>query len=48
MKSIAQIAAELAGYDPQALHADQVNAFLQALVQPGECVKIMTDRKSVV
>ena len=36
MKSIAQIAAELAGYDPQALHADQVNAFLQALVQPVE------------
>jgi len=26
MKTIAQIAAELQGYDPQALHADQVNA----------------------
>ncbi len=34
MKTIAQIAAELQGYDPQALHADQVNAFLHKLVQP--------------
>ena len=34
MKTIAQIAAELQGYDPQALHADQVNAFLHQLVQP--------------
>lgn len=34
MKTIAQIAAELEGYDPQALHADQVNAFLHQLVQP--------------
>lgn len=34
MKTIAQIAAELEGYDPQALHADQVNAFLHKLVQP--------------
>ena len=28
MKTIAQIAAELQGYDPQALPADAVNAFL--------------------
>ena len=34
MKSIAQIAAELAGYDPQALPADAVNAFLERLVEP--------------
>ena len=34
MKTIAQIAAELQGYDPQALHADQVTAFLHQLVQP--------------
>ena len=34
MKSIAQIAAELQGYDPQALPADAVNAFLARLVVP--------------
>ena len=34
MKSIAQIAAELQGYDPQALPADAVNAFLARLVAP--------------
>ena len=34
MKTIAQIAAELQGYDPQALSADQVSAFLEQLVQP--------------
>ncbi|ART59576.1 molybdopterin molybdenumtransferase MoeA [Acidovorax carolinensis] len=34
MKTIAQIAAELQGYDPQALNADQVSAFLERLVQP--------------
>ena len=34
MKTIAQIAAELQGYDPQALSADQVSAFLERLVQP--------------
>jgi molybdopterin molybdotransferase len=33
MKSIAQIAAELQGYDPQALGADQVNEFLARLVE---------------
>lgn len=34
MKSIAQIAAQLQGYDPQALSADGVNAFLSELVEP--------------
>ena len=34
MKSIEQIAAELQGYDPQALAADQVNDFLARLVEP--------------
>jgi molybdopterin molybdotransferase len=34
MKTIAQIAAELQGYDPQALSADQVNAFLAKLTEP--------------
>lgn len=34
MKTIEQIAAELQGYDPQALSADQVNEFLAHLVQP--------------
>ena len=34
MKSIAQIAAELQGYDPQALSADSVNEFLAHLVKP--------------
>ena len=34
MKTIAQIAAELQGYDPQALPADAVNAFLERLVEP--------------
>ncbi|WP_026436775.1 gephyrin-like molybdotransferase Glp [Acidovorax sp. JHL-9] len=34
MKTIAQIAAELQGYDPQALRADQVSAFLERLAQP--------------
>jgi molybdopterin molybdotransferase len=36
MKSIEQIAAELQGYDPQALPAGHVNAFLERLVQPIE------------
>lgn len=39
MKTIEQIAAELQGYDPQALSATQVNEFLARLVE---------DRKSVV
>ena len=34
MKSVAQIAAELQGYDPQALSAQQVNDFLARLVEP--------------
>ncbi|MDO5625800.1 MAG: molybdopterin molybdotransferase MoeA [Pseudomonadota bacterium] len=34
MKTIAQIAAELEGYDPQALPASAVTAFLQRLVEP--------------
>ena len=34
MKSIEQIAAELQGYDPQALSASTVNEFLSRLVQP--------------
>jgi molybdopterin molybdotransferase len=34
MKSIAQIAAELQGYDPQALSAGAVNEFLARLVEP--------------
>ena len=36
MKSIAEIAARLQGYDPQALTADDVNAFLAHLVEPVE------------
>ena len=34
MKTIDSIAAELAGYDPQALSADNVNLFLSRLVEP--------------
>ncbi len=34
MKTIAQIAAALEGYDPQSLRADQVQAFLAELVEP--------------
>ena len=34
MKSLEQIASELAGYDPQALSADVVNRFLAKLVEP--------------
>ena len=34
MKTIDQIAAELAGYDPKSLRADKVNAFLAELVSP--------------
>jgi molybdopterin molybdotransferase len=36
MKTISTIAAELQGYDPQALPASQVNEFLARLVQPVE------------
>lgn len=41
MKTIEQIAAELQGYDPQALSANQVNDFLARLVDP------VTGRESV-
>ncbi|WP_439114341.1 molybdopterin molybdotransferase MoeA [Hydrogenophaga sp.] len=34
MKTIAQIAAELQGYDPQALSAERVNDFLAQLIEP--------------
>lgn len=34
MKTLSQIAAELQGYDPQALSAADVNAFLSKLVEP--------------
>lgn len=34
MKTLAQIAAELAAYDPQALSAEMVNTFLSRLVEP--------------
>ena len=34
MKTLEQIAAELQGYDPQALSADMVNEFLAGLAQP--------------
>jgi molybdopterin molybdotransferase len=34
MKTIAQIAAELQGYDPQALSAERVNEFLSRLIAP--------------
>ena len=34
MKTIAEIAAELQGYDPQALSAADVNQFLDRLVEP--------------
>ena len=34
MKSVAEIAAQLEGYDPQALPASAVNAFLERLVEP--------------
>jgi len=43
MKTLANIAAELAGYDPQALQADTVNAFLHRLVQAvSEVEKVST------
>ena len=49
MKSLDQIAAELHGYDPQALRADAVNEFLSRLVEPvEEHEQVGIDRKSVV
>jgi molybdopterin molybdotransferase len=34
LKTLAEIAGQLAGYDPQALRADTVNEFLASLIQP--------------
>ena len=34
MKTLSAIAAELQGYDPQALRAEQVSEFLARLVEP--------------
>ncbi|MDO8771878.1 MAG: molybdopterin molybdotransferase MoeA [Burkholderiaceae bacterium] len=42
MKTIDQIAAELAGYDPQSLRADKVNAFLAELVMPVQQIETIT------
>ena len=39
MKSIAQIAAELQGYDPKALSAEAVNEFLAQLVEPVSAIE---------
>ena len=39
MKTLEQIAAELQGYDPQALSADGVRDFLERLVQPVEGIE---------
>jgi len=39
MKTLEQIAAELAGYDPQALRADLVASFLEQLVEPVSTVE---------
>lgn len=43
MKTIATIAAELPGYDPQALHVAEVNAFLQQLVEPVSATENTTE-----
>ncbi len=42
MKSIDQIAAELAGYDPNSLRADKVNAFLAELVSPVKHIETLS------
>ena len=42
MKSLDEIANELAGYDPQALSADMVQAFLAKLVEPVSSVESVT------
>ncbi len=39
MKSIAQVVAQLQGYDPQALSAEAVNTFLDGLVEPVSAVE---------
>ena len=41
MKTIAQIAAELQGYDPQALSAADVNQFLDRLVEPVTATEVL-------
>lgn len=41
MKSLEQIAAELQGYDPQALSADTVNAFLAQMVEPVQRTEVL-------
>ena len=42
MKSIDQIAAELAGYDPNSLRAEKVNVFLAELVNPVADIETVT------
>ena len=42
MNSLDEIANELAGYDPQALSADMVQAFLAKLVEPVSSVESVT------
>jgi molybdopterin molybdotransferase len=42
MKSLDEIASELAGYDPQALSADMVQAFLAKLVEPVSSIESVT------
>ena len=42
MKSIDQIAAELAGYDPNSLRAEKVNVFLAELVNPVRDIETVT------
>ena len=44
MKTIAQIAAELQGYDPQALSAADVNQFLDRLVEPVTATEVLLPR----
>ncbi len=41
MKSFEQIAAELQGYDPQALSADAVNTFLAQMVEPVQRTEVL-------
>ena len=41
MKSLEQIAAELQGYDPQALSADAVNTFLTQMVEPVQRTEVL-------
>ncbi|KAB7537405.1 molybdopterin molybdenumtransferase MoeA, partial [Verminephrobacter sp. Larva24] len=43
MKTIARIAAELPGYDPQALSVAEADAFLQQLVEPVDGAESATE-----